>query len=243
MSCSSQHILHPKGLCWFIFQELEVWATDFVLPATVWLAGFFNPQSFLTAIMQSTARKKQWPLDKMCLAADVTKKTREEITFPPREGSYVHGLFMEGKNCISEMFQTWSRPSSAFSFMQPSSVTIAGLVCPTLVAAQSREPWVNLGPPGSRLSRQLRAALLGSHSLSKPKIHVLAIQAPAHEHQGSWSYRALVNTYVTFLAGAQVRQIEKLKSIIITANEREGGSSAEQLRGPLRQKHRAHGTA
>ncbi|XP_063266171.1 dynein axonemal heavy chain 17 [Prinia subflava] len=77
-------------------RELEVWATDFVLPATVWLAGFFNPQSFLTAIMQSTARKKQWPLDKMCLAADVTKKTREEITFPPREGSYVHGLFMEG---------------------------------------------------------------------------------------------------------------------------------------------------
>lgn len=114
---------------------------------------------------------------------------------------------------------------------------------PTLVAAQTREPWVNLGPPGSRLSRQLRAALLGSHSLSKPKIHVLAIQAPAHEPQGSWSYRALVNTYVTFLAGARVRQIEKLKSIIITANEREGGSSAEQLRGPLRQKHRAHGTA
>uniref|UniRef100_A0A803WAA3 Dynein axonemal heavy chain 17 n=1 Tax=Ficedula albicollis TaxID=59894 RepID=A0A803WAA3_FICAL len=77
-------------------RELEVWTTDFVLPATVWLAGFFNPQSFLTAIMQSTARKKQWPLDKMCLATEVTKKTREEITFPPREGSYVHGLFMEG---------------------------------------------------------------------------------------------------------------------------------------------------
>ncbi|NXU85060.1 DYH17 protein, partial [Xiphorhynchus elegans] len=77
-------------------RELEVWATDFVLPAAVWLAGFFNPQSFLTAIMQSTARKKQWPLDKMCLAVDVTKKTREDITFPPREGSYVHGLFMEG---------------------------------------------------------------------------------------------------------------------------------------------------
>ncbi|XP_071429942.1 dynein axonemal heavy chain 17 isoform X2 [Pithys albifrons albifrons] len=77
-------------------RELEVWSTDFVLPATVWLAGFFNPQSFLTAIMQSTARKKQWPLDKMCLAVDVTKKTREEITFPPREGSYAHGLFMEG---------------------------------------------------------------------------------------------------------------------------------------------------
>ncbi|XP_030817712.1 dynein heavy chain 17, axonemal [Camarhynchus parvulus] len=88
-------------------RELEVWSTDFVLPATVWLAGFFNPQSFLTAIMQSTARKKQWPLDKMCLAADVTKKTREEITFPPREGSYVHGLFMEGAR--------WDVPSGSIA--------------------------------------------------------------------------------------------------------------------------------
>lgn len=81
----------------FAFQELDVWTTDFVLPASVWLAGFFNPQSFLTAIMQSMARKNEWPLDKMCLAVEVTKKNREEITAPPREGSYVHGLFMEGK--------------------------------------------------------------------------------------------------------------------------------------------------
>ncbi|NXJ94967.1 DYH17 protein, partial [Corythaixoides concolor] len=77
-------------------KELEVWTTDFVLPATVWLAGFFNPQSFLTAIMQSTARKNKWPLDKMCLSVEVTKKNREDVTAPPREGSYVHGLFMEG---------------------------------------------------------------------------------------------------------------------------------------------------
>ncbi|NXL03800.1 DYH17 protein, partial [Mesembrinibis cayennensis] len=77
-------------------RELEVWTTDFVLPATVWLAGFFNPQSFLTAIMQSMARKNKWPLDKMCLSVEVTKKNREDITAPPREGSYVHGLFMEG---------------------------------------------------------------------------------------------------------------------------------------------------
>lgn len=88
------------------FQELDVWTTDFVLPATVWLAGFFNPQSFLTAIMQSMARKNEWPLDKMCLTVDVTKKYREEITAPPREGSFVHGLFMEGKNgSFYETFQ------------------------------------------------------------------------------------------------------------------------------------------
>lgn len=77
-------------------KELENWATDFNLPPTVWLAGFFNPQSFLTAIMQQTARKNEWPLDKMCLNCDVTKKHKDDFAAPPREGSYINGLFMEG---------------------------------------------------------------------------------------------------------------------------------------------------
>ncbi|NWW49183.1 DYH9 protein, partial [Pedionomus torquatus] len=77
-------------------KELEAWTGDFSLPSAVWLAGFFNPQSFLTAIMQSTARKNEWPLDKMTLQCDVTKKTREDFASPPREGAYVHGLFLEG---------------------------------------------------------------------------------------------------------------------------------------------------
>ncbi|XP_059180294.1 dynein axonemal heavy chain 9-like [Centropristis striata] len=77
-------------------KELEAWSADFVLPSAVWLAGFFNPQSFLTAIMQAMARRNEWPLDKMCLQCDVTKKNREDFTLPPREGAYVHGLYMEG---------------------------------------------------------------------------------------------------------------------------------------------------
>ncbi|XP_072155544.1 dynein beta chain, ciliary isoform X1 [Bemisia tabaci] len=77
-------------------RELETWSTDFVLPASVWLAGFFNPQSFLTAIMQSTARKSELPLDKMCLQCDVTKKQKEDFSGAPRDGAFVHGLFMEG---------------------------------------------------------------------------------------------------------------------------------------------------
>jgi dynein heavy chain len=77
-------------------KELENWTSEFQLPAVVWLAGFFNPQSFLTAIMQVTARKNEWPLDKMALNVDVLKKTREEMTAPPREGAYICGLYMEG---------------------------------------------------------------------------------------------------------------------------------------------------
>lgn len=77
-------------------KDMEIWTADFQLPSSVWLGGLFNPQSFLTAIMQTTARKYEWPLDKMCLNVDVTKKSKEEIVGTPKEGAYIHGLYMEG---------------------------------------------------------------------------------------------------------------------------------------------------
>lgn len=40
--------------------------------------------------------RNEWPLDRMCLQCDVTKKNREDFSVPPREGAYVHGLYMEG---------------------------------------------------------------------------------------------------------------------------------------------------
>ncbi|KAI8900476.1 dynein heavy chain and region D6 of dynein motor-domain-containing protein [Globomyces pollinis-pini] len=77
-------------------KELEGWVAEFALPAVVWMPGLFNPQSFLTAIMQTTARKNEWPLDRMVLTVDVMKKAREEFSGAPREGAYIHGLYMEG---------------------------------------------------------------------------------------------------------------------------------------------------
>ncbi|XP_023565616.1 dynein heavy chain 11, axonemal [Octodon degus] len=77
-------------------RELDTWTQDLALPAVVWLSGFFNPQSFLTAIMQTVARKNEWPLDTMCLTVEVTKKVKEDYSHAPREGAYLHGLRMEG---------------------------------------------------------------------------------------------------------------------------------------------------
>ncbi|XP_031370134.1 dynein beta chain, ciliary-like isoform X1 [Apis dorsata] len=76
--------------------ELSNWTADFNLPSSIWLGGFFNPQSLLTAIMQQTARKNEWPLDKMCLYCEVLRKYKEEIISAPREGAYINGLYMEG---------------------------------------------------------------------------------------------------------------------------------------------------
>jgi hypothetical protein len=66
---------------------LEAWSSVFVFPICVWLAGFFNLQSFLTAIMQSTARRFELPLDKMCLYCDVTRKQKEDFTAALKENN------------------------------------------------------------------------------------------------------------------------------------------------------------
>jgi len=47
-------------------------------------------------VLAQMARRNEWPLDKMCLQCDVTKKTKDEMGTAPREGAYVHGLYLEG---------------------------------------------------------------------------------------------------------------------------------------------------
>ncbi len=86
--------LYPLGL-WFQdmlnrYREIENWIADFQLPKSVWLGGLFNPQSFLTSIMQAVARKQDWPLDRMCLMVEITKKQKDEIQSAPKDGAYIH---------------------------------------------------------------------------------------------------------------------------------------------------------
>ena len=55
----------------------------------------FNPMSFLTAIMQVTARRDGLPLDNMCLKTDVLNvRDPAEIANPPENGKYIHGFFL-----------------------------------------------------------------------------------------------------------------------------------------------------
>uniref|UniRef100_A0A3Q2GPF7 Dynein heavy chain 11, axonemal-like n=1 Tax=Cyprinodon variegatus TaxID=28743 RepID=A0A3Q2GPF7_CYPVA len=61
-------------------------------PSTYSLAMWYNS----CTVMQSLARKNEWPLDKVNLTVDVTKKYKEEFNQPAREGAYVYGLYMEG---------------------------------------------------------------------------------------------------------------------------------------------------
>lgn len=84
-------------------KQLQNWSAELALPNSVWLPGLFNPSSFLTAVAQTAARKNAWPLDQTTLTVEVTKKQEHEIDAPPRDGAYIHGLFLEGARWDSKM--------------------------------------------------------------------------------------------------------------------------------------------
>lgn len=60
------------------------------------ISRFFNPQSFLTAIMQVISRAKAYELNKLYIQTEITKRSIEEIEGAAKEGAYVYGFILEG---------------------------------------------------------------------------------------------------------------------------------------------------
>lgn len=66
-------------------------------PKVMWVSGLHIPESFMSALVQTTCRKKNWPLDKSTLYTKVTKLVEaEEVTEKLESGTYVEGLYLEG---------------------------------------------------------------------------------------------------------------------------------------------------
>ena len=100
-------------------RQLQDWVVDLTLPRVVWISGFFNPQSFLTAIMQQQARKNEWALDKVVVATEVLKKEPEEVEVASKEGNFVHGLSMEGARWDPSMGSVASSVPKEMFFEMP----------------------------------------------------------------------------------------------------------------------------
>lgn len=54
--------------------QLDEYSEEMAPPKSLWISGMFNPMSFLTAIMQTTARNTGLPLDGMVLKTSVTNE-------------------------------------------------------------------------------------------------------------------------------------------------------------------------
>jgi len=77
--------------------QLTEWCDSIETPAVMWISGLFNPMSYLTAIMQVTARAENLALDDICLRTEVRNSFVPE-DFPnfAVKGAYINGLFLEG---------------------------------------------------------------------------------------------------------------------------------------------------
>ncbi|KAI9141404.1 dynein heavy chain and region D6 of dynein motor-domain-containing protein [Paraphysoderma sedebokerense] len=92
-------------------QQYYTWTFD-GRPLVFWLSGLFNPQGFLTAIRQEITRAHTgWALDSVKLQPEITKQMKEDVTSPPSEGVYIHGLFIEGAG--------WDRKNIKLAESQP----------------------------------------------------------------------------------------------------------------------------
>ncbi len=77
------------------FQQYDLWIKEGE-PAVIWLSGLHIPESYLTALVQTTCRVRGWPLDKSTLYTVVTNFTRAEGLEALESGCYVQGLYLEG---------------------------------------------------------------------------------------------------------------------------------------------------
>jgi dynein heavy chain len=75
--------------------QMKKWAKD-KMPTAFWLTGFTYPTGFLTALLQTTARKNGVSIDSIAFEFPILNQQPETITALPKEGAYIYGLYIEG---------------------------------------------------------------------------------------------------------------------------------------------------
>ncbi|PKU37716.1 dynein heavy chain axonemal [Limosa lapponica baueri] len=96
---------------------LQKWISHGI-PSVFWISGFFFPQAFLTGTLQNFARKSVISIDTISFSFQVMKEAVSDLTRPPNEGCYIHGLFLEGARWDPAAFQlAESRPKELYTEM------------------------------------------------------------------------------------------------------------------------------
>lgn len=63
----------------------------------MWLAGLHIPESYLTALVQTTCRRQGWALDRCTTTSRVTRYVdAAAVPARPVDGCFVRGLYLEG---------------------------------------------------------------------------------------------------------------------------------------------------
>jgi len=70
--------------------QLQEWTLNpLEIPRVTWISGLFNPQRFLTAVLQTAAQMQMLELDKLMVSTLVLKREVEDIETNARDGAYM----------------------------------------------------------------------------------------------------------------------------------------------------------
>lgn len=108
---------------------LKTWVKEGT-PSVFWMSGFFFPQGFMSGLLQNFARRHHVAIDLVVFNFDVMDHldaSEARTIRPPKDGCYVHGIFLEGcrytkdahalepsrpKELFTEMPMIWFVPST-----------------------------------------------------------------------------------------------------------------------------------
>ena len=87
-------------------------------PAVFLLPVFFFPQGFMTASLQTFARKHMQAIDKLAFEFELLRGSPDSFEEGPEDGVYVHGLYLEGARFDNEKwFLSESEPGKMYDLL------------------------------------------------------------------------------------------------------------------------------
>lgn len=98
-------------------EQFSKWAESTHPPVLFWLSGFTFPTGFLTAVLQTAARRNNVSIDSLSWEFHVSTLDDSNLTEAPKDGVWVKGLYLEGAG--------WDKKASCLIEANPME-----LVCP-----------------------------------------------------------------------------------------------------------------
>nr|XP_031542333.1 dynein heavy chain 1, axonemal isoform X7 [Vicugna pacos] len=158
---------------------LQTWI-DGGIPTVFWISGFFFPQAFLTGTLQNYARKSVISIDTISFDFKVMHESVSELKTRPKDGCFIHGLFLEGARWDPLAFQlAESRPKELYTEM-----AIIWLLPTPNRKAQDQAFY--LCPIYKTLTRAGTLSTTG-HSTN----YVIAVEIPTDQPQRHWIKRGV----------------------------------------------------
>ena len=197
-----------ENLCYISLKPLGGWCTDLYArikfmqqwltkgpPAIFWLPGFFFPQGFMTAVLQTHARKNRIPIDTLDFETQVSKLQRNSPLVPlklafvdettqleaPADGVYIYGIFLQGAMWHESGVLADALPG------EPCCQMPILWLSPVEQAVKKRDPYKASGPGKYRCPMYKTSTRAGTLSTTGHSTNfVVALDIPSKADEDKW---------------------------------------------------------